>query len=430
MIVDVETAFLYGNLEEEIYMNIPQGFLEVEGTEENPNICCRLLKSIYGLVQAARQWWKRCVDQLKKWGFELSKADPCLLCRKDEKGTCIVIMYVDDILVVGDRLALEDLKEKFMKAFSVKVEYTLKDYLGCELVMHKNKKMAWLGQPSIIQSLKTKFGEFVEKVRLGKTPGTPGYTTVRTENKEDCSPPQEQTFYRSGVGTLLYLTKHSRPDICNATRELSKAMDGANTTHMKELQRVIKFVLATSEYGLKIQPRAMQNSWNLVAYSDADFAADKDTRISVYGYVVYFMGVPIAWKSKGMKSVVLSTTEAEYVAVSEVVKEIRFVMNVLESMKIELKLPITLYVDNIGAIWLTGNQSTSERTKHIDVPAHYVREYIEDDIIKIVFVKSEDNIADIETKNLPTKLQEKHAQKLICKKEEVMKENENGELED
>ncbi|KAL7574078.1 hypothetical protein ACA910_015655 [Epithemia clementina (nom. ined.)] len=98
-----------------------------------------------------------------------------------------------------------------------------------------------------------------------------------------------------------------------------------------------------------------------------------------------------------MRSVVLSTTEAEYVAASEVMKEIRFIMNVLESMNIELKLPITEYVDNIGAIWLTGNQSTCERTKHIDVHTHYVQEYIEDGTIKIVFVKSEDDSADIET---------------------------------
>ncbi|KAL7563774.1 hypothetical protein ACA910_020458 [Epithemia clementina (nom. ined.)] len=207
-------------------------------------------------------------------------------------------------------------------------------------------------------------------------------------------------------------------------------MDEANATHMKELQRVIKFVLATSDYGLKIQQKTMQNSWDLVAYSNADFAADKDTRISVYKYVVYFMGVPVAWKIKGMRCVVLSTTEAEYVAASEVMKEVRVIMNVLESMNIELKLPITVYVDNIGAIWLTENQSTSECTKHIDVRTHYVREYIEDGTIKTIFVKSEDNIADIETKNLPTKLQEKHAPKLICEKEEVMKEKENEGTKD
>ncbi|KAL7572873.1 hypothetical protein ACA910_004527 [Epithemia clementina (nom. ined.)] len=397
---------------------MPQGYWEVEGQQIDVEACCQLLKSVYGLVQAARQWWKRCIKQLKEWGFQVSKADPCLLYRKDENGVCIVIMYVDDILVVGDKIALEDLKSSFEKVFTVKVDSDLKDYLGCELIMDEKKQKAWMGQPSIMKSLENKFGKFALKARLGKTPGTPGYSTVRTKEKTECVPPEQQTFYRSGVGTLLYLTKHSRPDICNATRELSKAMDGAGERHMKELQKVIKFVLSTKDNGLRIEPR-LEEKWSLEAYSDADFATDQDTRISVYGYVIYFMRVPIAWKSKGMKSVVLSTTEAEYVAASEVVKELIFIINVQKSTEVNVQYPVTVYVDNIGAIWLANNQNTSERTKHIDVRSHYVREYIEDGIVKIIFVKSEDNDADIETKNVSPQLQEKHSRKMIWKRDEV-----------
>ncbi|KAL7574348.1 hypothetical protein ACA910_008452 [Epithemia clementina (nom. ined.)] len=291
-------------------MKIPQGYWEVEGQQIDMEACCQLLKSVYGLVQAAQQWWKQGIKQLKEWGFQVSKADPCLLYQNDENGVCIVIMYVDDILVVGNKNALEDLKKSFEKVFTVKVDPDLKDYLGCELVVDERKQKAWMGQPSKMKSLETKFGKFALKARLGKTPGTPGYSTVRTKDMTECVPPEQQTFYRSGVGTLLYLTKNSRPDICNATRELSKAMDGAGERHMKELQKVIRFVLSTKDYGLRTEPR-LAEKWSLEAYSDADFATDQDTRISVYGYVIYFMRVPIAWKSKGMKSVVLSTTEAE-----------------------------------------------------------------------------------------------------------------------
>ena len=135
------------------------------------------------------------------------------------------------------------------------------------------------------------------------------------------------------------------------------------------------------------------------ALSDSDFANDNETRISVYGYIVFFYGVPIAWKSKSMKSVVLSTTEAEYVAVSEVVKEIKFLYLLLRSMEIKVPLPIRIRVDNVGAIWLANNSGVSERTKHVDIRAHFVRFYVMDEVVTIDFVKSAENTSDIMTKN-------------------------------
>ena len=139
--------------------------------------------------------------------------------------------------------------------------------------------------------------------------------------------------------------------------------------------------------------------WKLEALSDSDFANDKDTRYSVYGYIIYFCDIPVAWKSKFMKSVVLSTTEAEYVAVSEVVKEIKFFYQMLRSMEIRVPLPIKVQVDNAGAIWLENNSSVSERTKHVDLRAHFVRDLIKDQLIQINFVKAAENDSDIMTKN-------------------------------
>ena len=139
--------------------------------------------------------------------------------------------------------------------------------------------------------------------------------------------------------------------------------------------------------------------WKLEALSDSDFANDKDTRYSVYGYIIYFCGVPVACKSKSMKSVVLSTTDAEYVAVSEVVKEIKFLYQMLRSMVIKVPLPIKVQVDNVGAILLANNSSVSERTKHVDLRVHFVRDMIKDQVIEINFVKSAENDSDIMTKN-------------------------------
>ena len=214
--------------------------------------------------------------------------------------------------------------------------------------------------------------------------------------------PKEHETYRSGVRTLLYLTKHSRPDICNPIRELSKTMDAPAPVHLKEMYKLIRFVLSTKDFGLKFKLMKNMEKWALKALSDSDFVSDKETRISVYGYIVYFCGIPIAWRSKGMKSVVLSTTEAEYMALSEVVKELKFIVQLLQTMNIEVELPITVHVDNVGAIWLSNNRTTSDRTKDIDIRTSFVKEYQEDGKIIIKFVKSEGNEADIFTKIQPT----------------------------
>ena len=136
-----------------------------------------------------------------------------------------------------------------------------------------------------------------------------------------------------------------------------------------------------------------------MALSDSDFASDKEKRISVYGYVIYFCRIPIAWRNKGMKSVVLTTTEAKYMALSEVVKELKFIVQLLQTMNIEVELPITVHVDSVGALRLSNNRNTGDRTKHIAIRTSCVKEYQEDGKIIIKFVKSEDNEADIFTKN-------------------------------
>ena len=195
------------------------------------------------------------------------------------------------------------------------------------------------------------------KERLSLTPGTPRFTVRRPENPEDIVSPEEHETYRSGVGTLLCLPKHSRPDICNPVREFSKSMDAPAPVHLKQMYKVIGFVLPTKYYGLKFELRKDMKKWALKALSDSDFASDKETRISVFGYIIYFCGIPIAWRRKGMKSVVLSTTEAEYMALSEVVKELKFIVQLLQTMNIEVELPITVHVDNVGAIWLSSNSN-------------------------------------------------------------------------
>jgi hypothetical protein len=212
---------------------------------------------------------------------------------------------------------------------------------------------------------------------------------------------------------LLYLVKHSRPDISNATRELSKVGDGATEAHWKQLLRAIKYTMSTKNKAMKMKPQKKDNMFYLEGISDSSFGEDKDTRISVFGYVVYFCGAPVATKSKLGRSVTLSSTEAEHYAISEVAKEVLFIKQLLDTIGIEVKLPIIVRVDNVGAIFLGNNFSVGQRTKHIDIRAHFVREYIEDDILKLVFIRSEDNDADIFTKNTTEELFNKHSIKMV-----------------
>ena len=420
LVMDVETAFLYGDIEEEIFMKSPIGMEEIDPGSSTED-CYQLKKGIYGLCQAARQFWKKFVDTIKQesFGFQVSPADPCVLFKEDNLGICIIIMYVDDMLIIGKKEQIEDFASKIQKVFSVKIQHNFADYLGCEFHMNKERTKGWLGQPSIIKSLEQKFGERAIKERLSLTPGTPRFTARRVENPEDKVNQQDHETYRSGVGTLLYLTKHSRPDICNPVRELSKTMDAPAPAHLKEMYKLIRHVLATKGYGLKFELRKDIIKWALKALSDSDFASDKETRISVFGYIIYFCGIPIAWRSKGMKSVVLSTTEAEYMALSEVVKELKFIVQLLETMNIKVELPITVYVDNVGAIWLSNNRTTSDRTKHIDIRTSFVKEYQEDGKIIIKFVKSEENEADIFTKNTTNVIFNNHQKKLVWDKTNV-----------
>lgn len=211
---------------------------------------------------------------------------------------------------------------------------------------------------------------------------------------------------------LLYLVKLSRPDINNAVRELSKVADGATLANWNSLTRTIKYVIDTENISLKIKPVLSNDKFTLRGISDSEFAGDTDTRRSVYGYILYFCGAPISGKSKSASSVTLSSTEAEYYAVSEIAKEVLFAKQVIESLGISVTYPIIINCDNVGAIYLGNNYTVSQRTKHIDTRRHFVREFIEDGILKVMFISTNDNEADIMTKNANEESHIKHTKKL------------------
>ena len=409
-IADVQTAFLHGDLEEEIFIKIPPGYKEfLSETKEAINEkFLKLEKSTYGLVQAARSWWKKFTTVLKRdLGFMQFENDSCLLKRQTSDGKVYLIVYVDDCFVLGDKSAVKHALTEIEKHFAITRSENIEDFIGCRI--EKENQSILLSQPDLIKKMLKKFGEKTLNMREYETPAPSGTHIIRCQDDEAKLSDEEQAEFRSGVGSLLYLLKHSRPDLSNSVRELSKVMDAANKAHQKALFRAIKFVEQTQERKLVLSPIHNSIHWEIKAFSDSDFAGDTDTRKSVSGYIIYLNGAAIAWRSKGQKSVSLSSTEAEYMAISEVAMEILYIVGILKFLDVKINYPIEVNVDNIGAVYLSKNATTGNRTKHIDTRYHFVREYIEDGIVKVVFVRSEDNDADIFTKNLNGETFERHS---------------------
>ena len=371
MCIDVTTAFLYGDLDAEIYMTISEGYeLATDEMIQNDE-CVVLQRPIYGLVQSARQYWKKFVNKLKKEkNFGMCECDPCLLYRIDDDGPVYLCMYVDDVLIVGTRVTIDKAVRDIEDCFEITVDGTLKDYLGCEIHFSEDKKSAWLGQPHLIKNLKRRFGHMVDGKNL-KTPGTPGFKVFCVEDIK--LGVKDQKIYCSGVGMMLYLVKHSRPDLANPVRELSKVMDGATNFHLKELLRIINHTLNNETLSLRMRPGSQYGiMWILKGLCDSDWGQDKETRKSITGFIIYLNEVAISWRSKAQGAVALSSTEAEYYALSEAVAEIKFIAQLLKFLDIEIEFPIIVHIDNIGAIYLSRNATSGNRTKHIDTCIHFV----------------------------------------------------------
>ena len=412
-VMDITTAFLHGDMEEQVFMKMPQGLDQIEADWDASTDCTELLKTIYGTKQASRQYWKKFMSTMKDEGFESIHTDTCLLKRRDNNGIAIVCVYVDDCFITGDKAAIDATMTDIEKHFETRRLGRMDEYIGCTVKMNQDGSCTLI-QPDMIKKIERDFGADVSTERDTTSPMAPQKMVVRPniDEGEAVLDSDQQTAYRSGVGMMLYLVKHSRPDLCNAVRELAKVMDGATEEHMKMLFRAIKFVLNSRNRGLLMKPN---DDEKLVAYVDSDYAGDTDTRRSTTGYIVYFCGAMIAWKSKQQGGVTLSSTEAEYYAISEVATELLFIKQIVEFLDVNLKLPMTARIDNNGAIYLANNSISGSRTKHVDTRVHLVRDLTQSEpkIMETQFVRSEDNQSDTFTKNVATDLFWKHTNKYM-----------------
>ena len=384
--LDVKTAFLNGELEEDIYMVQPPGY-----EEGGPGIACHLKKALYGLKQAPRAWHTKLKRELETMGFQASETDPGMYIQRRKESNVYILVYVDDILIIAKDLELvKDIKKALMTTFDARDLGEAAYFLGWEIKRDRVKKTIKVTQQRMTADLVNKYG--MKNVRPKTTPMSTALKMTKKGEELDTN----VYHFSELVGSLLYLSVCTRPDIAQATGALARYMSKPTTEHWTAAKGVLKYLAGTEDTGITYGPEKM----DLMGYSDADYAGDLDTRRSTTGYVFMLNGGVISWSSRLQPTVAASTAEAEYMAASQAVKEALWLRKLTSDLGGDLKT-MQLYTDNQAALTLLKNPIASARSKHIDIIYHFARELVARKEVKFDYCPTAKMIADIMTKALP-----------------------------
>ena len=397
--LDVKTAFLHGDLEEEIYMIQPEGFKDA-GKEK---LACKLEKSLYGLKQSPRQWYKRFDKFMMGQKYTRSKYDQCVYLRKLQDGSYIyLLLYVDDMLIASkSQIEIEKLKTQLNREFEMKDLGEAKKILGMEISRDRKLGRLCLTQKQYLRKVLKRFG-MNEKTKPVSTPLAPHFKLSASMSPKNEAEREymSKVPYASAIGSLMYAMVCTRPDISQAVGVVSRYMHDPGKEHWQAVKWILRYILNTIEVGLMFE-QDMQNGQCLVGYCDSDYAGDLDKRRSTTGYVFTLAKAPVSWKSTLQSTVALSTTEAEYMAVTEAVKEAIWLQGLLGELGVGQK-HIKVHCDSQSAIHLAKNQVYHARTKHIDVRYHFIREILEEGGVIIQKIRTTENPADMTTKVVTT----------------------------
>ena len=381
--LDVKTAFLNGYLNETILMKQPEGFIE----KGNESKVCKLNRAVYGLKQSSRAWNHRVDQVLLKLEFKKSVYEPCLYIKRDGNLLTIIALYVDDFLLFSnDSRSTELLKSQLMTEFRIKDLGEVRQFLGMRIKRDENS--ICLDQEQYIDQLLKKFN-----MQDCKSVGTPLADNFDFNSTKDQN--VQNPLYQKLIGSLMYLAVLTRPDICFCVSFLSQFNNCHNDYHWQCAKRILRYLKGTKDFSMKFE----KNDLNLTGYVDADWGSNKNDRKSYTGYVFKLAGGSISWRSCKQKSVALSSTEAEYMALSEATKEAIYLRNLLEDLTGKLDC-VSLYNDNQSAKKLAYNPVLHERSKHIDIRYHFIRDAVNDNIVEIKYLSTNEMIADILTKSL------------------------------
>ncbi|KMQ86259.1 retrovirus-related gag-pol polyprotein [Lasius niger] len=411
--LDITTAYLNGRIQESIYMEPPNHILESletliekekKGSElykkaksmlqelNTDNKVCHLKKSLYGLRQAGRNWYATLDKVLRKYGATPSNADPCVYRIGKNEDLILIAVYVDDLMIASkDIKRMEQLKINLSQEFEIRDLGEIKHCLGIQFNREGNKIA--MHQRGYIIDILTRFGMMDSNpvstpIDIGQKLTRPNATSEATKTKLP---------YRELIGALMYLAVSTRPDIAFAVSSLSQFNECYDESHWTAAKRVLRYLHGSINLGLVFEP----SSEPLRCFVDSDWANCPDDRRSYTGYATILSNAAISWEAKKQRTVALSSTEAEYMGLAEATKESIYLQNFLIELGFDNLTDTTIFNDNLGAKKLAENPGYHSRSKHIDVRHHFIREALNNELIKVEHVSTNDMISDIMTKGLP-----------------------------
>ena len=385
--MDVASAFLNGELKEDVYMTQPEGYI-VKGNE---SLVCKLNRSIYGLKQAPRCWNASLDKVLKELNFIQSNSDPCIYTNIYNNELFILAVYVDDIILACKSInRINEFKGMLMTRYKMTDLDELNYFLGVKVDQINNN--VFLSQKAYALRIMEKFG--LTEANPVKTPIEPNLKLNDATSDDKLF---DAAMYQSAVGCLLYLSTKTRPDISYAVGKAARFCSKPMNQHWLIVKRILRYVKGTIDFGLLY---SKCESPICIGYSDSDWAGDSGDRKSTSGYTFQMSGASVSWNSCKQSCVALSTAEAEYVALSKATQEAVWLRQFLSGIHPDSAQPMTINEDNQAAISISNDFICSKKTKHIDIKFHFVRDQINKNVIKLKYCCTDSMIADILTKGL------------------------------
>ncbi|KAJ0844964.1 putative RNA-directed DNA polymerase [Helianthus annuus] len=395
--LDIKTAFLHGNLEEKIYMKQPQGF---EDTDK-PDQVCLLKRSLYGLKQSPRQWYLRFDGYMVSKGFKRSEYDTCVYYKEyDTQEFIYLLLYVDDMLLAcKDKGQISATKRMLMAEFNMKELGEAKKIMGMEIHRDRGLKQIKLSHYSYLKKVLTNFHMNDSKAVITPLAMHFKLSSLDSPQTDEDKGKMVNIPYANAVGSLMYLMICTRPDISYAVSVVSRYLSNPGRQHWEGVKWILRYLNGTRDLGIVYGNFDDQDAI-VKGYVDSDFAKDSDKGRSITGYVFKVLGGTVSWKASLQHVVALSTTEAEFMALVEAVKESIWLKGFIKEMGIDVH-DVVVLCDNMGAIHLSKHQVFHERSKHISVKMHSIREVLQNKEMRVEYVDSEQNAADILTKSVP-----------------------------
>ncbi len=395
MTSDITQAFTYGKLDVELFCHPPSGYKCPAGK------ILALNNALYGCIQASACFKKCYCDFLLKDGFKPMNGAETIFKKQHNDSFVIASIFVDDSLnATNDSTYYRDFRKKFEKYFKVKTNDHIDVFLGIRVIVDKSKKSISLNQQHYIEACLQKFG-------LASCHGvcTPITERLSVQDQPETPDLKIQSVYREMVGSLLYISSWTRPDIAFAVSELSRFVSNPGSKHLAAAKRVFRYLKETISDGIIYHPPLLSTLSDgfplniLWGYVDSDWAGCPDTRRSTSGFALMLNEAAVSWRSKRQPTVALSSAEAEYISGSSLVQEVIYLRKLLNNLGFPQQEPTVIFADNETCIaWSEGSVGGSDRAKHLDLRVHFLHEAVQAGHLVLRKIDTKLNCSDLFTK--------------------------------